>query len=270
MLLLASMVLASSTWASAPSCPTAFSSVNTTVGALSNSSQLTICASKAQFVKGSNGSLNLILGTQTNTAPQCLIYPNGLSFDLTNSLLTSGHVGCWSLYPPTQVVSIINIGKPSQVKLQTALKSFRPEVPKIFFRPNSNVDVGTKVLFSSSAKTQVITSKMLNLPAQIRFKPTKYKWSFDLGQNPIVISGLAKPTYVLNVAGRVRALLAVSYSVEYTFTGLSSWTQVKPDIIQNASPVNFSVSGIDKPATSKAPPRLVREPCTLGSLEWRC
>lgn len=270
MLLLASIVLASSSWASAPSCPAAFSSVNTNFGALSNSSQLTICASKALLVKGSNGSLNLVLGTQTNSAPQCLIYPNGLSFDLTNTLLTSEHVGCWSLYPPTQIISIINIGKPSQLKLQTALKSFRPETPKIFLRPSSGIVVGTKVLFSSSAKTQILKSTILNLPAQIRFKPTKYKWSFSSGQNPVTTSSLAKPTYVPSVAGSAKALLSVSYSVEYTFTGLTSWTSVKPDIIQNAAPVTFSVSASNKPPTSKAPPRLVSQPCILGSMAWRC
>ncbi len=270
MLLLASIVLASSSWVSAPSCPAAFSSVNTTIGALSNSSQLTICASKALLVKGSNGSLNLVLGTQTNAAPQCLVYPNGLSFDLTNTLLSSGHVGCWSLYPPTQIVSIINIGKPSQLKLQTALKSFRPQTPKIFISPSSGIDVGTKISFSNSAKTEVLKSKILNLPAQIRFKPTKYKWSFSSGQNSVTTSSLAKPIYVPSIAGSAKALLSVSYSVEYTFTGLTSWASVKPDIIQNAIPVTFSVSGQGKPPTSKAPPKLVSEPCSVGSMAWRC
>jgi len=253
----------------APSCPAAFSSVSTTIGAVSDSAELTLCAAKASLVRGSNGSLTLVVGSQTSTAPKCLVYPNGLSLDLTHSLLSSGHVGCWSLYPPNQSIAIVNIGRPSKVKLQSALKSFKPETPKIFYRPANGIEVGTQVEFSSSAKNQILKTKLVNMPAQIRFKPTKYKWSF-IGGAKTQVSSASKPKYIPAIPGDARALLAVSYSVEYLFTGLTSWNGVKPDLILNANPVAFTVGSNQPPQTTKGPPRLVNSPCVVGSSAWRC
>lgn len=253
----------------APNCPGAFSSVSTTIGAVSDSAELTLCASKATLVGGSNGSLTLIVGSQTSIAPKCLVYPNGLSLDLTHSLLSSGHIGCWSLYPANQSIVIVNIGRPSKVKLQSALKSFKPETPKIFFRPSKGIEVETQVEFSSSAKNQILKTKLLNMSAQIRFKPTKHKWSF-IGGAKTQVSSAAKPKYIPAIPSDVRALLAVSYSVEYLFTGLTTWNGVKPDIITNAIPVEFTVGLIQPPQTSKGPPRLVNSPCIVGSSAWRC
>jgi len=269
MLLLASIALASASWAAAPSCPSSFSSVSTTIGAVSNSTQLTLCASKALLVKGANGSLNLILGSQTSNAPRCLVYPNGLSLDLTHSLLSSGHIGCWSLYPPNQPIAIVNIGKPTQAKLQSALKAFKPEIPKIFLRPSKGIQVGEQVSFSSSARIQALKTRLLGLAAQIRFKPIKYKWSFISGSK-VKTSSAAQPIYVPPSSGDSRALLAVSYSVEYLFEGVTGWNSVKPDLVANANQVTFSVGSIDPPKTSKDPPKLVNTPCSIGSVAWRC
>ncbi len=270
MLLLASIALATSGWAAAPSCPSAFSSVSTSVGAVSNSTQLTLCASKALLIKGSNGSLNLIIGSQTSTSPKCLVYPNGLSFDLTYSLLSSGHVGCWSLYPPSQAIAIVNIGKPSQSKLQSALKTFKPEIPRIFLKPSKGIKVKQQVSLSSSARIQTLKTKLLGLAAQIRFKPTKYKWTFAAVGATTQTSALAKPTYIPDRAGDVRVLLAVSYSVEYLFDGLTSWSVVKPDLVTNANQVTFNVGSVDPPKSIKEPPKLVNSPCLNGSSAWRC
>jgi len=269
MLLLASIALASSSWAMAPSCPSAFSSVSTTIGAVSDSAQLTLCASKATLVKGSNGSLTLVIGSSVSTAPKCLVYPNGLSLDLTYNLLSSGHVGCWSLYPPYQSVAIVNIGRPSNLKLQSALKSFKPETPKIFLKPASGIEVGAQVEFSSSAKSQVLKTKLINMAAQIRFKPTKYRWSFISDSNK-QISSSSKPRFIPSSSGDVRAFLSVSYSVEYIFTGLTNWNVVKPDLILNANPVVITVGSKQPPQTTKGPPRLVNTPCSVGSTAWRC
>ena len=268
--MLASIVLSSSAWVSSPGCPPAFSMVNTTVGAISNSSQLNVCVSKATLVKGSNGSVNLVLGSQISNAPRCLVYPNGLSLDLTFGLLSSGHVGCWSLYPPYQPVSIVNVGRPSQTKLQSVLKSFRPEVPRIFMKPDKNVLVGSNTLFYSSAKTQIIKTRLLTLPAEIRFKPVRYRWGFSQGGQVPKLSTLAKPSFVPTLVGDAKATLALTYSIEYTFAGLTNWVRVRPDILVNANPLNFMV-GMDKPPEpSKEPPRLVNKPCELGSKAWRC
>lgn len=268
--MLASIVLSSSAWVASPSCPAAFSAVNTTIGAISNSSQLNVCVSKATVVKGSNGSVNLVIGSQVSNAPKCLVYPNGLSLDLTFGLLSSGHVGCWSLYPPYQPVAIVNVGRPSQTKLQSVRKSFRPDTPRIFMKPEKNVQVGTNVIFSSSAKTQIINTKLLSLPAEIRFKPIRYRWEISQGGGIPKLSNLSKPSFVPTLAGDAKATLYVTYSLEYLFTGLTNWVRVRPDILLNASPLSFKVGGDKVPEPAKEPPRLVNKPCELGSKAWRC
>jgi len=270
MLVLASILLGSAAWNAAPSCPAAFSVVNTTVGAISNSAQLNLCVSKATFVKGTNGSLTLVLGNQISPAPRCLVYPNGLNLDLTFSLLSSGHVGCWSLYPPNHAMAIVNVGKPSQVTLRSALKTFRPEVPRIFYKPTKGIEVGNSVFFQSSAKVQTIKTKLLTLPAEVRLKPLRYRWTVIEGSQTTKRSTLAKPVIALSSAGVAKASLTVSYSVEYLFTGLTSWTLVKPDLIVNATPVSFEVGTIEPPALKLGPPRLVSSACLFGSSDWRC
>ncbi len=270
MLVLASIVLSSSAWVASPSCPPAFSMLNTTVGAISNTAQLNVCVSKATLVKGSNGSVNLVLGAQVSNAPRCLVYPNGLSLDLTFGLLSSGHVGCWSLYPPYQSVGIVNVGRPSQTKLQSVLKTFRPDVPRIFMKPGKNVEVGTNVLFYSSARTQIIKTKLLTLPAEIRFKPLRFRWAMSQGGESPKLSSLAKPSLKTTVVGDGNTTLAATYSIEYSFTGLTNWVRVRPDILVNASPLSFKVGGDQDPEVSEEPPRLVNKPCELGSRAWRC
>lgn len=270
MLILAGLLLSTASFASAPSCPAAFSVVNTTIGAISDSSQLNLCVSKASFIKGSNGTLSLVLGSSSNNSPRCLVYPNGLSLDLSYGLISSGHVGCWSLYPPNQAVAIVNIGKPSQPKLFSALKSFRPQAPRIFMKPTKNIEVGTKVVFSSSAKLETIKTKILSLPAQIRFKPVRYYWQIRQGGLAPIPNTAPSWTFTPSVKGDVQAALSVWYSIEYSFTGLTSWTAVKPNIGLAASPMSFQVGSPEVPSNPKDPPRLVNKPCLLGSTAWRC
>jgi len=269
MLLLASIALASSAWAAAPSCPVALNSLNTTIGAISNSTELQLCASKAVLIKGSNGSLSLVLGSTADTSPACLVYPNGLSLDLTYALFASGHIGCWSLYPPTQVIAIVNLAKPDKTKLQAALKTFRPAIPRIFVKPNSAIRTGTKVALSTSAVSELTKTKLLNLPAQVRFIPVAYKWSLMLGAQQLLASNISKPAFLPTQEGVVVANLRVTFSVEYTFTGLVPWTKVTPNLVLNALPVNIMVGG-STPNPIKLPPLLVQEPCTFGSVQWRC
>ena len=270
MLILASLLLSTASFASAPSCPAAFSVVNTTIGAISDSSQLNLCVSNATFIKGSNGSLSLVLGSSSNNSPKCLVYPNGLNLDLTYGLLTSGHVGCWSLYPPNQAVAIVNVGKPSQSKLSSALRSFRPQVPRIFLKPSKNIEVGTKVSISSSSKPETIKTKILTLPAQIRFRPVRFSWQVLQGGLKPITSNLSSWTFVPTVRGSAQVSLSVWYSIEYSFTGVTPWTQVKPNIGLVANPVSFQVDSAAVPEIRKDPPRLVNQPCLLGSTAWRC
>jgi hypothetical protein len=268
MLLLTSLIV-SGLWQQAPACPAAFSFTNTTVGAISDSAELSLCVSSAVLIKGSNGSVSLAIGTNGSSAPRCLIYPNGLSPDLMSSLLQSGHVGCWSLYPPNQPIAIVNVGKPSQTKLNQALKSFRPSQPRIFVKPNSGIMVASRVQLSSSASQQLIKTKLLGLQAQVRFKPLSYKWQIVNSANTVTTSTASQPSFIASAAGRVQVNLSVCYSIEYLFSGLSSWTRVRPNIYSTAVPIAFQVGQEFKPPVSQIP-RLVAKPCSTQVLRWGC
>jgi len=241
-------------------CPTSFSQTNTTVGAISNSKQLTLCVTNSYVVKGSNGSLTLVLNSN-QSAPKCLNYPNGLNSDLSFSLLDSGHVGCWSLYPPSEPLTIVNLGAPSQAKISQALKSFRPLQPRILLKPGNQVPIGTTVGFSNTAKLELQKGILLNLPVEVSFRPISYRWMFA-GRAYQNASFLTK----VITKGNFPVTLTVSYSVEYRFPGLLNWRIVKPDILLNASPVNLLAT---EAASSNRRPRLVDQPCFTAA-RWGC
>jgi hypothetical protein len=256
------LFLAAAVYFSAPSCPPAFSFTNTTVGAISDSKTLSLCVSKAVLVPGTDGSVKLVLNSSA-TAPKCLVYPNGLSPDLTFDLLNSGHTGCWSLYPPSQPVIIVNVGKPSQAKVTSELQSFRPVKPLILINPSQGIKLGERIAFSSSAKQEVLKCNLFRLPCRIRFTPISYSW---------IIVGVknkqAKPSINASQLGSQLVNLSVTYSLEYSFNGLTSWQRVMPNIVMNAAPRTFEVGRTTQP-TPRLAPRLVNSPCLFAS-SWGC
>lgn len=256
------LTLAAALFFSAPSCPAAFSSTTTTIGAISDSTALSLCVAKAVLVAGTDGSVKLVINS-SQSAPKCLIYPIGLSPDLTFDLLSSGHTGCWSLYPPNQSVAIVNVGTPSKAKVLTALKSFRPSKPLIFYQPAQNLRIAEPMQFSSSAKTELIRCSIMNLPCRIRFTPITYFWNISGTK-----SKLAKPTYRASQVGLNTASLTVSYSLEYSFTGLTSWQRVVPNILLNAPNRTFIVGGDLVPSPGRVP-RLVSSICNSPK-RWGC
>ncbi len=241
-------------------CPKSLTSTGTTISALSNSQTLSLCVANSVLVHGTNGKLTLVIGS-SSAAPRCLIYPNGLSPDLTLNLLQSGHVGCWSLYPPSQPVAIVNVGTPNSSKINTALKSFQPQVPVIYANPSKNLTVGKSIAISSSAHSENIKASLLNLPVKVRFTPKTYSWTINQHA-----SSLSSVSYVPKQDGLVKLYLKVSFAVEYQFTGLTSWTKVSPNILVNAVPRTLTI-GSPKVLTGTVP-RLVFKPCRPGS--WGC
>ena len=242
-------------------CPNSFSQTNTSVGAISDSKELTLCVSNSYLVRGTNGSLTLVLNSG-QTAPKCLIYPNGLSSDMAFDLLSSGHTGCWSLYPPTEPISIVNVGKPSQAKIQSALKSFRPLQPRILVAPAKTVTLGVAFQFSNSAKVEIQKGSLLNLPLEVRFRPVGFRWGFA-GKTYSTSSFVSSPTE----AGSYLATLSVTFSIEYRFPNLVSWRLVKPNLISMATPISVLVAKPD--SLSKQKPKLVDKPC-FNPQRWGC
>lgn len=259
--MLLEVLFVSGLWLQEP-CPPALSQTNTTIGALSNSQQLSLCVSDSVLVKGQDGTLTLVMNS-TSTAPRCLVYPNGLSPDLTLNLLQSGHIGCWSLYPPSEPIAIVNVGTPSNTLARSLLKNFRPMQPRILYTPKTSLVSDTKVVFSSTAKVEVQKCQMLGLSCQVRFTPLTYSWK--LGS---ATSKLARPNLMVQ-AGRLRATLTVSYKVEYVFPGLTSWRMVKPNLSSNANPVDLLVSDMPSPTSTPRVPRLVYRQCQRSS-DWGC
>jgi len=266
--ILATALVLSGFWFAAPACPFPLSSNRTTVGAITSSTALSVCVSNSKLVEGTNGSMILVIGSSATPSPRCLVYPNGLSPDLTFSLLDSGHIGCWSLYPPGQVVTIVNLSTPSQASIQAALKSFKPDVPRISVKPSAIVPIGTSLSFSSTAVTKLIKSSLLNLPLQVRFKPATYSWKLM----PINKSFTStSPVWKSDRLGTIQMEHRVGYSVEYSFTGLTPWRTVKPNISMTASPLSLLVKQTQEPPGEiKRIPRLVGGPCVNGKDLWGC
>lgn len=264
---LASLVLLTG-WAMGANCPGTFQTNKTSVSAITSSSALSICVSRAQLISGTNGSLTLVIGSSNSTAPRCLIYPNGLSPDLTSQLLQSGHVGCWSLYPPGQPVTIVNVGIPSTGRIQSALKQFKPDTPRILVSAKAPFAVGSVIPFSSTANSKRITSKLLSLDLQVRFKPVNFSWQLLPSKR---VSSAAKFNWKADSLGLVQVGLKVSYTVEYLFSGITTWRRVQPEIIMNAIPVKLQISQLpEPPKPSKEIPRLVSGPCQSGLVSWGC
>lgn len=255
-------------WAMGTSCPGTFLTNNTTVGSITSSRALSLCVSHAQLISGTNGSLTLIIGGANSTAPRCLIYPNGLSPDLTFQLLQSGHVGCWSLYPPGQPVTIVNVGVPSATRIQSALKQFKPDTPRILVTARAPFAIGSVIPFSSIANTKLISTKLLSLPLQVRFKPVDYSWQLLPSKRAF---SSAKFIWKADILGQVQIGLKVSYSAEYLFSGITSWRRVQPNIIMNALPLTLQIRPLPEPPEQhREIPRLVSGPCKSGSVAWGC
>ena len=250
------------------SCPGAFLTNTTTVGAITSSNTLSVCVSKSQLIHGSKGSLTLVIGGSTTSAPKCLIYPNGLSPDLTMQLLQSGHVGCWSLYPPGQAVTIINVATPPTAKIQAALKDFKPDLPRIFLNAKPPFAIGSVLPFSSSATSKNIKSTLLTLPLQVRFTPATFSWQLM----PIKKSfSSAKIKWKADVSGLLEANLKAGFSAEYKFTGITNWRRVLPNIVMTALPVSARINQLPEPPTQPLEiPRLVGGPCAPKSTVWGC
>ena len=262
MLTVSGLALLAGIWLS-PSCPANLQLTDTTVGAITNSEALLLCVSRSVLIKGTDGNLKLVINSN-QTSPSCLVYPNGLSPDLTYALISSGHVGCWSLYPPSQPIAIVNIGKPNQAELAKALKSFRPTQPRIIVSPRTDLVIGIAVNFSSTTRVETINCKLLGLNCQVRFTPRGYLWQIGA-----LKTKLQKPSLLLKETGFVPVNLSVNFSVEYRFIGLSNWVLVRPNVWSTAPSVRLNVGAVPTEPPNHRAPRLVNKPCVSAN-RWGC
>lgn len=261
MLLVSTLLYLGTLTATSP-CPPAFQTLNTTVGALTNSTEMLICLRKAVLTPASDGSLTLVINSN-KPAPECLIYPNGVSPDFAAELINSGHTGCWSLYPPSQKIAVTNVGSPPKRIINLALARFRPTVPRIYLTPKKGFLVGNPIRFTNSAKLETQKCRMLSLNCEVRFTPKTFRWlvNFESGRS-------ASHVFLPKVEGKVLANLSVSFTVQYRFLGLTNWRAVSPNVTATASPVTLIVGVVPKPPATHSP-RLVDQLCSARP-RWGC
>jgi hypothetical protein len=162
----------------------------------------------------------------------------------------------------------VNVGIPSTAKIQSALKQFKPDTPRILVNAKAPFVLGSTIPFSSTAKLKQIQSKLLSLPLQVRFRPVDFSWQVLPSKK---VFGTAKIKWIADRVGLAQIGQRVSFSVEYLFTGITGWRRVQPNISVNALPVTVQISEKpEPPKQSKEIPRLVSGPCQVGIVAWGC
>jgi len=241
--------------------------LETTIGAFNTSSALNICASKAE-VFSSGGKIVLVLGG-TLERPRCLNYPGGRAPDLT-SLLLSDHVGCFSLYPPTQSVAVVNLGGIASPKLSSAMAKFAPALVRSFVSPPTTV-LGQKVAFSSTASSSLVRGTLLGLPIKAHFGLAATNWQFNFADGAVSTSNARYPSLVMNRVGAHTAILQVGFASSFQILGSQIWHNVAGVISRSAQPLSFfGLEALPPAKSSHRRPVLVARDCDKALLAYGC
>ena len=245
--------------------------LETTIGAFNTSSALNVCASKAE-VFSSGGKIVLVLGGAIDR-PQCLNYPGGRSPDLT-SLLLSDHIGCFSLYPPSQPVAVINLGSADSPKLSTAMAKFAPASVRSFVSAPFTA-VGQKVSFSSTARALLLRATLLGLPVKAHFALAATSWQFDFAGGSKTLSAAQSPSFVMTRVGAHIAKFEASFAASFQIVGSPAWHSVPGLIKKSAEPLSFSGVASLTPTVPPTPghhrrPVLVARDCDKALTEFGC
>ncbi len=241
--------------------------LDTTIGAFNTSSTLNVCASKAE-VFSSGGKIVLVLGGAVDR-PRCLNYPGGRAPDLT-TLLLSNHVGCFSLYPPTQPVAVVNLGGISSPKLSTAMAIFAPALVRSFVSSPTTL-LGQKVSFSSTAISSSFRATLLGLPIKAHFELAATNWKFVFFDGVTTASAARYPGFTMNRLGAHLAKLQVSFAASFQIVGSAIWHNVAGVINRSAEPLPFV--GLEAAPPSKSQhrrPVLVARDCDKAMLAFGC
>lgn len=249
------------------SCPKDFGVLETTIGAFNTSSALNICASKAE-VFSSGGKIVLVLGG-TLERPRCLNYPGGRAPDLT-SLLLSDHVGCFSLYPPTQSVAVVNLGGIASPKLSSAMAKFAPALVRSFVSPPTTV-LGQRVAFSSTASSSLVRGTLLGLPIKAHFGLAATNWQFNFADGAVSTSSARYPSLVMNRVGAHTAKLQVGFASSFQILGSQIWHSVAGVISRSAQPLPFyGIEALPPAKSSHRRPVLVARDCDKALSAYGC
>ena len=149
------------------------------------------------------------------------------------------------------------------------LESFRPRSPDQFVEPTGWAIRRVPTNFWSTARAHLVSGRLLDNPADVRFSPVLYRRSFgdgsrltsespgkswrELGQPPWTRTSTS---HSYDETGNVRVRLVVWYSAKFRF-GSQGWRPLEGLVMVKANDLNLSVLSADT--------ALVDQPCSPGA-----
>ena len=133
------------------------------------------------------------------------------------------------------------------------LVNFQPAVPSQTMEPQGWSVAGLPANFIASASVHTRTGTLLGYPAEVRFTPVGYRWTYGDGTQASTNSGgatwaaLGLPefsdtatSHTFVSPGSYAVVVAVVYSAEYRFAGLA-WRAVEGTLAVSAGPLGVIV-----------------------------
>ena len=124
-----------------------------------------------------------------------------------------------------------------------------------FSLSSTSLAVGEPVTVTSLAVRHLRNRRLLWYPAQVRFKPTTYRWSFG----DAMFGTAATETHTWTHAGKYSVRIMVGYSVKYRVIGKSTWVTLPGLVFAYSSPKLVTVGGL--PSSGEGSVMLVRWNC---------
>ena len=142
---------------------------------------------------------------------------------------------------------------PNLVVRVSDLVNFQPAAPSQTMEPRGWSVAGLPANFIASASEHSRTGALLKYPAEVRFTPVGYRWSYGDGAQASTNSGgatwaaLGLPefsdtatSHAFASPGSYAVVVAVVYSAEYRFAGLA-WRPVQGTLSTSTSPLGVIV-----------------------------
>lgn len=170
----------------------------------------------------------------------CSYYVNGTIDIPTASIITA-----W-----VEVGSRLCIGDPIPVQVTPRPKTMAEEIsdaftafaaaPFAYVSPSSEVEIGEVAFFGVNPGGGNHQGALFGKQAEVRFTPVGYSWEFSDGQR----SNLANPAVSFSDPQQLRAVVQVSYRIDYRYPG-QAWVVGASALALNSNQVSLSV--IDPP-----------------------
>jgi hypothetical protein len=138
---------------------------------------------------------------------------------------------------------------PNLVVRVSDLVNFQPAAPSQTMEPRGWSVAGLPANFIASASVHTRTGALLGYPAEVRFTPVGYRWTYGDGAQASTSSGgatwaalglpefsVTATSHTFGSSGSYAVVVAVVYSAEYRFAGLA-WRPVEGTLAISAGPL---------------------------------